>query len=134
MTSFERNSTGHGVPVSASFPCSAGQKKSLYGREDVKNPKNHFRPFCSANLLSAKPFQPESHKTIFRFFREILGWWWEGPMISSPNHNHNPTPNPNMAEHPVHSETKRGILFPFCANPSSAGKSCPARPKGENQG
>jgi hypothetical protein len=43
--------------------------------EDVKNPKNHFRPFCSGNLLSAKPFQPESHKTIFRIFREILGGW-----------------------------------------------------------
>jgi hypothetical protein len=41
--------------------------------EDVKNPKNHFRPFCSGNLLSSKPFEPKSHKTIFRIFRKIFG-------------------------------------------------------------
>jgi PAS domain S-box-containing protein len=59
----------------------AGQK-SL--RKDVKNPKNHFRPFCSGNLLSAKPFQPESHKTIFRIFRKIFeGTRGRGSPISS---------------------------------------------------
>jgi hypothetical protein len=57
----------------------------------VKNPKNHFRPFYSGNLLSAKPFQQELHKTIFRIFRKIFGGYrGEGSLISS-------TPNPNMS-------------------------------------
>jgi hypothetical protein len=69
-----------GVPPNTSFPrlFSASvirrvpqAKKNR--REDVKNPKNYFRSFCSGNLLSAKSFQPESHKTIFRIFRKIFG-------------------------------------------------------------
>jgi hypothetical protein len=62
--------------VSATFRRLRAKKNR---REDVKNPKNHFRPFYSGNQLSSKPFQPESHKTIFRIFREIFeGYRGEG--------------------------------------------------------
>jgi hypothetical protein len=82
------------VRVSASFGVVCGPKNR---REDVKNPKNHFRPFCSGNLLAAKPFQSESHKTIFRIFRKIFGGIrGEGSMISPPNPNPNMSPSDNQ--------------------------------------
>jgi hypothetical protein len=81
---------------------SAGQKSR---REDVKTPKNHFQSFCIGNRLSSKPFQPESHKTIFRIFRKIFGGTrGRGSLISFP------------VEHPAQPEGRTSHFIPTIVN------------------
>jgi hypothetical protein len=102
------------------------QRAKKIGAKMRKTRKIIFGRFAAPTCYRPSCSNQNRTKRFFGFFEKFSGdTGGRGSLISS-YPNLNPTPNPNMAQppvhpvDPVHSETAREILFPFCANPLRA--------------